>query len=112
MDASTPLEREFKSGKRAFDLELKILNVRPEGDGGLNRLKVDYEIVNRSPVDYDHPRRSYYAYFTVLTKDGRELGHQELITDRIPTGKTHIEKETIELSVYEHDTISVELYIK
>ena len=104
------LTRQYRNGEKAYDLELNILNVKTEKSGNVNRLKVDYEIVNHSPVEFDRIGFNYYAYFTIYTAEGRELGHQDRLYTKIPSGKTIIQKETIELSIYTYDEIRVELY--
>tara|TARA_R110002051_G_scaffold34256_3_gene76285 strand:- start:1629 stop:2021 length:393 start_codon:yes stop_codon:yes gene_type:complete len=94
-----------------YDLDIAILLVK-EAEYASNSISVDYEIKNNSPVLFKPNAKKYVVFFSIITEDGREIGHYKNLYKNIAPNSSIILDETINLSVYKYKSIKATIYIE
>ncbi|MDO6811171.1 hypothetical protein Q4603_21310 [Zobellia galactanivorans] len=100
-----------ETAPKEFELEVKVVYVQ-ELRKETNSIKVDYEVMNRSEDIFLSPQKKYNVFFKVKTKDGREIGHYKSIYRKIAPNSSIILSETINLSVYEYESVEAKIFVE
>lgn len=95
----------------AKHLEVKILLVEKVSYDS-NSIEVDYEIKNNSDKLFKPRNLKFKIFFSVLTEDGREIGHYDNFYKQIPAKSSVVLSERINLSVYKYKSVEAKIIME